>query len=320
MAILLVNVTLRDGVDQNSFVSEFDSVSEVTVKNLLPNIPTLVVFNVEESYLSTLDSHPSVDVAEEEVGSLPAVTYPSLPSLYTLSNKTISSNGVIGIDGNKDGTDYISYQHYLDTDVMQGLGNNKLGNADSSIYTKIGLKSWTHTHNAPILFTQAENDPLGNGNQFTWLTAYHNEVTGIGANAAATLQTVATGGHNPFSQQTPDGVTIQNAIRAAVGGTNPSGAITAPTPFAIVPSDGESETIDGVSYPVMGRLYVPTSLGNSIDVVVAFHGTIDDDDSDPAVVATQDGIAEAALTTLQQLTNQNTVNLRDKIIFSVAYP
>ena len=122
MAILLVNVKLRDGVDQNSFVSEFDSVSEVTVKNLLPNIPNLVVFNVEESYLSTLKSHPSVDFAEEEETSFPAVTYPSLPSVYTISNKTVSSNSFIGINGSKDGTDYISYQHYLDTDIMQELG------------------------------------------------------------------------------------------------------------------------------------------------------------------------------------------------------
>ena len=207
--------------------------------------------------------------------------------------------------------------------VLKYNGTNWVNDTDSTssgcsaIYEQIGLESWTSVHNAPILFTQAENDPVGNYNQFTWLTAYHNEVTGIGANAAATLQTVATGEHNPFSKQTPDGVTIQNAIRAAVGGSNPSTAITAPTPFTIVPSDGETETIDGVSYPVMGRLYVPTSIGNSIDVIVAFHGTIEDDDSDPA---NQDGIAEAALTTLQQLTNQNTVNLRDKIIFSAAYP
>ena len=48
MAIKIINVKLKDGVDQNSFVSEFDSVSEVSVNNLLPNIPTLVVFNVKE--------------------------------------------------------------------------------------------------------------------------------------------------------------------------------------------------------------------------------------------------------------------------------
>ena len=83
MATLLVNVKLKDGVDQNSFVSEFDSVSEVTVKNLLPNIPTLVIFNVEDSYLSTLQSHSSVEFAEEEPQSFPTVTYPSQPSAYT---------------------------------------------------------------------------------------------------------------------------------------------------------------------------------------------------------------------------------------------
>ena len=89
MATLLVNVKLKDGVDQNSFVSEFESVSEVTVKDLLPNIPTLVIFNVEDSYLSTLQSHSSVEVAEEEPQSFPTVTYPSQPSAYTLSNKSV---------------------------------------------------------------------------------------------------------------------------------------------------------------------------------------------------------------------------------------
>ena len=126
MAIKLVNVKLKDGVDQNSFVSEFDSVSEVTVKNLLPYIPTLVVFNVEESYLSTLQSHPSVELAEEERESFTPVTYPSLPSTYTLSNKTVAPNVV---NASRDGTDYLSFQHYLDTDVMQKDGNNDLGYA-----------------------------------------------------------------------------------------------------------------------------------------------------------------------------------------------
>ena len=102
MATLLVNVKLKDGVDQNSFVSEFDSVPEVTVKNLLPNIPTLVVFNVEESYLSTLQSHSSVELAEEEPEAFPTVTYPSQPSAYTLSNKTVTYNI---INASRDGTD-----------------------------------------------------------------------------------------------------------------------------------------------------------------------------------------------------------------------
>ena len=126
MATLLVNVKLKDGVDQNSFVSEFDSVSEVTVKDLLPNIPTLVIFNVEDSYLSTLQSHSSVEFAEEEPQSFPTVTYPSQPSAYTLSNKIVSANL---IDASEDGTDYLSFQHYLDTDLMQKDGNNDLGYA-----------------------------------------------------------------------------------------------------------------------------------------------------------------------------------------------
>ena len=315
MAILLVNVKLRDGVDQNSFVSEFDSVSEVTVKNLLPNIPNLVVFNVEESYLSTLKSHPSVDFAEEEETAFPAVTYPSLPSVYTISNKTVSSNSFIGINGSKDGTDYISYQHYLDTDIMQGLGNHKVGNADSSIYTKIGLKSWTHTHNAPILFTQALDDSTGNYNQPQWLQDYYDDIVAIPSNATATLTTVATGGHNAFVNSNADGATLQAAIRNFVGSTNPSGTITN-SQIGIAPSAGQTYTVDGTSYPVMGKLYVPTGLASSqIDVVVVFHGTQSDG-------ASGDTIATAAFNMLDRFVD-NTVtdlNIRDKIVFSVAYP
>lgn len=126
MATLLVNVTLKDGVDQNSFVSEFDSVPEVTVKNLLPNIPTLVVFNVEDSYLNTLQAHPSVKIAEQERESFLPVTYPSQPSAYTLSNKKVSYSN---ISASVDGTTYLSFQHYLDTDAMQKNGSNDLGMA-----------------------------------------------------------------------------------------------------------------------------------------------------------------------------------------------
>ena len=126
MATLLVNVTLKDGVDQNSFVSEFDSVPEVTVKNLLPNIPTLVVFNVEDSYLNTLQAHPSVKIAEQERESFLPVTYASQPSAYTLSNKKVSYSN---ISASVDGTTYLSFQHYLDTDAMQKNGSNDLGMA-----------------------------------------------------------------------------------------------------------------------------------------------------------------------------------------------
>ena len=105
---IIVNVKLKDGVDQTEFVSEFDSVSEVSVNNLLPNIPTLVVFNVEESYLSTLQSHSSVEVAEEEAQAFPSVTYPSQPSTYTLSGKNVTANLVYsGVSG----TDFISASH-----------------------------------------------------------------------------------------------------------------------------------------------------------------------------------------------------------------
>ena len=76
--------------------------------------------------------------------------------------------------------------------------------------------------------------------------------------------------HAAFTQD----ATLQTAIRNAVVGSNPSTTITN-AQFTIAPTDGETHTIDGTSYPVMGKLYVPTGLAaSSVDVIVAFHGTI----------------------------------------------
>jgi hypothetical protein len=69
------------------------------------------------------------------------------------------------------------------------------------------------------------------------------------------------------------------------------------------------ETHNG--YPVRGYLYYPNSLGSpsNLDVVVLYHGTITSPNTSPA---------DAATTFLQLALNR--VNLKDKLIFSVAYP
>jgi len=85
------------------------------------------------------------------------------------------------------------------------------------------------------------------------------------------------------------------------------------TQVVIAPSDGETFTVDSISYPVMGTLYVPTSIpSSSIDVIVVYHGTISE--------AGTQTIAEAAQQSLEVFIDENELNIRDKIIFSVAYP
>ena len=217
----------------------------------------------------------------------------------------------------------------LKYDGTNWIAGNDFSGVVLSAYEVIGLESWTSVHQAPILFTQATDDGLGGGNQYIWLRAYVNDINEIGTNATATLEEVATGGHAAMNQQTADGVTLQTAIRNFVNSTGSLPANPSNATYTITPTGAESGTlgnetytVDGVSYPVMGTLYVPeyTTVG-ARDVIVAFHGTLSDDDPDPAVVATQDGIGEQAASFLTNvLTNTNTLNLVDKIIFSVAYP
>lgn len=63
--------------------------------------------------------------------------------------------------------------------------------------------------------------------------------------------------------------------------------------------------------PIRGWVYVPTEITSDLDVVVLYHGTI-----------TTDGITpyEASERFLNLAITKDRLNLRDKIVFSVAYP
>ena len=113
----------------------------------------------------------------------------------------------------------LKYNGTVWTAAEDSGGDEYLYTRNPSIYEIIGLESWTSIHNAPILFTQALDDPTGATNQPAWLQSYYNEVSGDSNNATATLTTVATGGHAAMNQQTADGVTLQTAIRNFVNST-----------------------------------------------------------------------------------------------------
>ena len=66
MAKVIVDVLLKEGTDETTFINDVTSHSEVDLKNRMPNTPTIVVLKVEESYLDTLRSHSSVVSVEVE--------------------------------------------------------------------------------------------------------------------------------------------------------------------------------------------------------------------------------------------------------------
>ena len=116
MAKLITEVLLKDGTDETAFVNDVTSNVEVELKNILPNTSNLVVLKVEEEYLDTLKSHSSVLNAEFSAACDVSVTYPTIPSTYTISDKSIGGSvNYTGIAGTK----YLSFQHYLDTDIIQ---------------------------------------------------------------------------------------------------------------------------------------------------------------------------------------------------------
>ena len=114
MAKVEVDVLLKDGTDESTFINDVTSNTEVDLKNRLPNTPTLVILDVDESYINTLKSHSSVVSVEVEEQADSPLVYPSIPARYTT---TKSIRGDTGNTADR-GDDYLSYQHYLDTDIM----------------------------------------------------------------------------------------------------------------------------------------------------------------------------------------------------------
>lgn len=85
----------------------------------------------------------------------------------------------------------------------------------------------------------------------------------------------------------------------------------------------ESYNVGGTTYPVRGYLYVPniTTDNNEIDVVVCYHGTISD--TTTTVLQAAQKFLEIARDSTFTAPNGNVYtqcSLKDKIIFSVAYP
>ena len=115
MAKFITDVVLKDGTDETTFINDVTSNENVDLLDQVSSLNNMVVLSVEENYLDTLKSHSSVVSAEFFEDSPAPVTYPSTPSTYTLSNKSI---GGTTYWTNYSGQDMLSYQHYLDTDHM----------------------------------------------------------------------------------------------------------------------------------------------------------------------------------------------------------
>ena len=133
MAKIITDVLLKDGVDETTFINDVTSNDEVDLFDRVTSLTNMVVLNVEESYLETLQSHSSVLSAEFFKETPEPVTYPSVPSTYTQSNKSIGGTSYWNsVSGQK----YLSFQHYFDTDIMpdpenrtiNGFTGNKVGN------------------------------------------------------------------------------------------------------------------------------------------------------------------------------------------------
>jgi len=120
MAKVSVNIILKDGVDQITFVNDVTSNTEVDLKNQLISLPQMVVLSVEEDYINTLKSHSSISTLELDEEVVPSLF--SEPSTVSLTNKKCSTfTSVL-----ESGTDYLSAPHWFSSDIKE-QSDQKLG-------------------------------------------------------------------------------------------------------------------------------------------------------------------------------------------------
>jgi len=130
MAIINVSVIVNDGVDEDAFISYFDDVSEVELDDKLDSFVGVMTFNIEDSYMSTLESHSSVKQVEKTPTAeqmSPMITYPSEPTGFSTSNIIASGfllnnlpkvNGQYSSAGRR-GYSIVSATHFYDADEIQ---------------------------------------------------------------------------------------------------------------------------------------------------------------------------------------------------------
>ena len=173
MAKLITDVVLKDGTDETTFINDVTSNENVDLVDQVSSLNNMVVLSVEENYLDTIKSHVSVLSADTFEDITDPVTYPSIPSTYTLSNKSIGgTNQYTSVSGQK----YLSYQHYHDTDIMpdpddrtiNGYTGNKVGNTyfNFSPYGKIDQMRYYGT------------EPSSSSGQFGTDQTYYTTYTG----------------------------------------------------------------------------------------------------------------------------------------------
>ena len=171
MAKFITDVLLKDGTDETTFINDVTSNDEVDLRDRVTSLNNMVVLSVEENYLDTLKSHASVLNAEFFEDDPAPVTYPSTPSTYTLSDKSIGgTNYYTSVSGQK----FLSYQHYLDTDIMpspddrtvNGYTSNKVGSSyfQTSPYGRYDSYRY--------LGTEPSSSSGQGGNDQTYFTTY----------------------------------------------------------------------------------------------------------------------------------------------------
>ena len=159
MAKVITNITLKDGTNETTFINDVTSNSEVELKNRLPNTPTIVVLKVEESYLDTLKGHTSVVNVEVPPPIEPTVTYPSVPTKYTVTGRRVTGYESPSNRSSIDGRTCLSYTHYYDTDLM--VSDDLIGSHSDDSTT---LLNQTYSNNYTgknvdlIIFESGNND------------------------------------------------------------------------------------------------------------------------------------------------------------------
>ena len=127
--VVLVDVVLNEGVDQDEFVASYEGNANVELKHFLENLPNQLVYTMDESYVETFAQDARVASAET-----PPEAVPASPN-YDVQSGIVVVEGASYFNTSYNGADLMPQQIYADSD--SGDRSVKYGNIRTFTQTSL---------------------------------------------------------------------------------------------------------------------------------------------------------------------------------------
>ena len=249
--VVLVDVVLNEGVNQDEFAASYEGNANVELKHLLENLPNQLVYIMDESYVETFAQDARVASAE-----IPPEAVPASPT-YDVQSGIVVVEGASYFNTSYNGADLMPQQIYADSD--SGDRSVKYGNMPTFGDTQQGSVSDDKTY-------------------YSAFSGEHIDIVTLEAGAtsvSSTWNSYHTGPHPDFSD--PDNTATSRFVPMNWPGLTSAenNQVTSPpyfSPHSIGVLSAAAGRVCGFAKRAsMRAMYFNEGVTNCVNSVISFH-------------------------------------------------